>query len=226
MRFRSKRYRKDVAAVVTQRLPLSDAVAKVKGWGTTKFDQSVECVLHLSIDTRQAEQAVRGAVSLPHGIGKSQRVIAFCEGEDADKAKVAGAVEAGGDELISKIQGGWMDFDVAIAHPRLMGKVGKLGRVLGPQGKMPSPKSGTVTPDVAQAVQEYAAGKVEFRNDTGGNVHAVVGKLSFDGPKLVDNINAFVEYIKRQRPNTAKGAFIKKFCICATMSPSVEVEVS
>jgi len=226
MRFRSKRYKKDVVQADSHSLAVTQAVTKLKGWATTKFDQSVECVLQLGIDSRQAEQAVRGAVSLPHGIGKNVRVIAFCEGEDAEKARQAGAMETGGDELVSKIQGGWLDFDVAIAHPRMMGKVGKLGRILGPQGKMPSPKSGTVTPHVEQAVKEYAAGKIEFRNDSGGNVHALVGKMSFEESKLVDNINALVDYIKRIKPAVVKGTYIKKVFICATMSPSIQLEIS
>ena len=226
MRFRSKRYRKDIASANGDPIPLADAVQKIKGWASTKFDQSVECVVWLGIDARQSDQMVRGAISLPHGIGKTLRVIAFCEGDDADKAKAAGASQAGGDKLVEKIQGGWMDFDVAIAHPRMMSKVGKLGRILGPQGKMPSPKSGTVTPKVEEAVKDYAAGKVEFRNDSGGNVHAVVGKISFDEEKLTENVTAFVDHIKRMRPSSVKGAYIKKVCICTTMSPSVQVEIS
>jgi large subunit ribosomal protein L1 len=226
MRNRSKRYRKDVASANGDSVPLGEAVQKIKGWASTKFDQTVECVLWLGIDARQSDQMVRGAISLPHGIGKTQRVIAFCEGEDADKATAAGAQEVGSDELVEKIQGGWLDFDVAIAHPRMMGKVGKLGRILGPQGKMPSPKSGTVTPNVEEAVKDYAAGKVEFRNDSGGNVHAVVGRVSFEEEKLTENITAFVDHIKRLRPSSTKGTYIKKVCISATMSPSVEVDIS
>ncbi|MBN2376131.1 MAG: 50S ribosomal protein L1 [Sedimentisphaerales bacterium] len=223
MRSRSNRYKKDAEKANKEELPLAEAVEKVQGWSSTKFDQSVECVILLGIDPRQADQAIRGAISLPHGIGKSLRVIAFCEGEDAEAAKEAGASEVGSDELVKKVSDGWLDFDVAIAHPRMMGKVGKLGRVLGPQGKMPSPKSGTVTADIAKAVKDYAAGKVEFRNDSGGNVHAIVGKVSFEKEKLVDNITAFIDNIKRMRPPAAKGTYIKKICISATMSPSVQV---
>ena len=222
---RSKRYEKDLAKVGGQSLPLPDAVRKVKEFGSTKFNQSVEVVVKLGIDARQADQMVRGAISLPHGIGKTLRVIAFCEGADAEQAKAAGAIETGSDELVKKIEGGWMDFDVAIAHPRMMSKVGKLGRVLGPQGKMPSPKSGTVTPEVAQAVQDYAAGKVEYRNDSGGNVHAVVGKIEFEPEKLEDNIRAFVDNIKRVKPSGAKGTYMERIFISATMSPSVQVEM-
>jgi len=224
MRSRSNRYKKDAEKANQEELPLAEAVEKVQGWASTKFDQSVECVILLGIDPRQADQTIRGAISLPHGIGKSLRVIAFCEGDDVEAAKAAGASEVGSDELVKKVSDGWLDFDVAIAHPRMMGKVGKLGRILGPQGKMPSPKSGTVTADIASAVKDYAAGKVEFRNDSGGNVHAIVGKVSFDKDKLVDNITAFLDNIKRMRPSAAKGAYIKKVCVSATMSPSVRVE--
>jgi len=226
MRFRSKRFKKMIPPSERKTLPLAEAVDQIKDWGNTKFDQSVECVIQLGIDTRHAEQAVRGAISFPHGIGKMLRVIAFCEGEDAEAAQAAGASEVGGDELVEKIQGGWLDFDVAVAHPRMMSKVGKLGRILGPQGKMPSPKGGTVTANVGAAVTDYAAGKVEFRNDSGGNVHALVGKVSFDPAKLVDNIDAFIDTIKRMKPAAAKGAYIKKVCICATMSPAVQVEIT
>jgi large subunit ribosomal protein L1 len=156
-------------------------------------------------------------------VGKQKKVVAFCEDSDAEAAVKAGAIEAGCDALIKKISDGWMDFDVAIASPKVMGKVGKLGRVLGPQGKMPSPKNGTVTSDVATAVAEFAAGKVEFRNDAGGNVQVVVGKQSFETQKLKDNIEAFIAYIKKIKPSSAKGAYIKKVCISATMTPAVTV---
>jgi large subunit ribosomal protein L1 len=222
---RSKRYQNEIKKAVQTLLPLDQAIKKVKSFGSTKFDQTVEIVLHLGIDTKQAEQMVRGAISLPHGIGKARRVIAFCEESDAAAAQAAGAIEAGADDLIKKVSDGWLDFDVAIASPKVMGKVGKLGRVLGPQGKMPSPKNGTVTADVAQAVKDFAAGKVEFRNDTGGNVHAVVGKLSFDETKLLENIDAFIGHIKKVRPSTMKGTYIKKACLSATMSPSVMLEI-
>jgi large subunit ribosomal protein L1 len=222
---RSKRYQNESKKAVQTPLPLDQAVKKVKSFGSTKFDQTVEIVLHLGIDTKQAEQMVRGAISLPHGIGKARRVIAFCEESDAAAARAAGAIEAGADDLIKKVNEGWTDFDVAIASPKVMGKVGKLGRVLGPQGKMPSPKNGTVTADVAQAVKDFAAGKVEFRNDTGGNVHAVVGKLSFEETQLRENIDAFIGHIKKIKPSTMKGTYIKKACLSATMSPSVMLEI-
>ena len=226
MRKRSKRYTADAQKASAEVLSLGDAVKKVKGFGSTKFDQTVECVMHLGIDPKQADQMIRGAISLPNGIGKARKVIAFCEDSDADAAKAAGAIEAGCDELIEKVQGGWLDFDVAIASPKVMGKAGKLGRVLGPQGKMPSPKNGTVTPDVVTAVKEFAAGKVEFRNDSGGNIHAVVGKLSFDEGKLQENAQAFIDHIKKMKPQAMKGTYIKKICLTATMSPSVMVDLS
>ncbi len=223
MRVRSKRYKKEAQQSVNEALSLVEAVEKIKSFKSVKFDQSIECVLHLGIDSKQADQLVRGSLSLPHGIGKHKTVIAFCQDSDIEAAQSAGAVEAGCDDLIKKISDGWMDFDVAIASPKVMGKVGKLGRVLGPQGKMPSPKNGTVTNDVAIAVAEFAAGKVEFRNDTGGNVHVVVGKQSFETEKLIDNVEAFVSHIKKIKPAAAKGTYIKKMCISATMSPGIRV---
>ena len=224
MRVKSKRYKKESEQLSQESLSLTEAVEKVKSFNLVKFDQSIECVLHLGIDPKQADQLVRGSISLPHGIGKQKKVIAFCEDSDVEAAQSAGAVEAGCDELVKKITDGWMDFDVAIASPKVMGKVGKLGRILGPQGKMPSPKNGTVTGNVVTAVSEFAAGKVEFRNDAGGNVHVVVGKQSFETEKLVDNIDAFVSHIKKIRPAAAKGTYIKKMSISATMSPGITVD--
>jgi large subunit ribosomal protein L1 len=221
----SKRYKKELEQVSQTPISLGEAVEKVKSFKSVKFDQTIECVLHLGIDTKLAEQLIRGSISLPHGVGKLKKVIAFCEDSDVEAAKKAGAIEAGCDELIKKITDGWMDFDVAIAAPKVMGKAGKLGRILGPQGKMPSPKNGTVTADVASAVAEFAAGKVEFKNDAGGNVHAVVGKQSFEKQKLIENIEAFLGHIKRMKPSSSKGTYIKKMCISATMSPGVLVIV-
>lgn len=226
MRFRSKRYKKDAELAPRGTVPIDAAVQQLKTFSKTKFDQSVDLVMHLGIDARQADQAIRGSISLPKGIGASKRVIAFCAEGDVPAAKAAGAIEAGADELIEKVQKGWADFDVAVAHPSLMGKVGRLGRVLGPQGKMPSPKSGTVTPDIATAVKEYAAGKVEFRNDAGGNVHAVVGKLSFAPEDLKANIMAFVDHIRRMKPASAKGTYIKKICVSGTMTPGIHVDAA
>ena len=185
MRTRSKRYKKESEQSGKETVSLAAAVEKIKSFKSVKFDQTVECVMQLGIDPKQADQLVRGSISLPNGIGKQKRVIAFCEDSEIEAAQKAGAVDAGCDELVKKISDGWTDFDVAIASPKVMGKVGKLGRVLGPQGKMPSPKNGTVTMEVVNAVAEFAAGKVEFRNDPGGNVHVVIGKQSFENQDVV-----------------------------------------
>ena len=225
MASRSKRYKAESEQVSKESLSLPAAVEKIKSFKSVKFDQSVECVLHLGINPKQADQMVRGSISLPHGIGKQKSVIAFCDDSDVEAAKGAGAIEAGSDELVKKISDGWMDFDVVIASPKVMGKVGKLGRILGPQGKMPSPKNGTVTADVAGAVKEFAAGKIEYRNDSGGNIHAVVGRQSFEAGKLVENIETFVGHIKKVKPATAKGIYIKKICLSATMSPGVQISI-
>jgi large subunit ribosomal protein L1 len=221
---KSKRYKKESEQLNKENFSLTEAVEKVKSFQSVKFDQSIECVLHLGVDPKQADQLVRGSISLPHGIGKQKKVVAFCEDSDVEAAKSAGAIEAGCDELVKKVSGGWMDFDVAIASPKVMSKVGKLGRVLGPQGKMPSPKNGTVTGDVVRAVAEFAAGKVEFRNDAGGNVHAVVGKQSFEKEKLVGNIDALISHIKKIKPAASKGTYIKKITISATMSPGITID--
>lgn len=221
-----KRYARSMTNAPTEKLPLSKAVETLKGFEQPKFDSTVELVMHLGIDPRQADQALRGSISLPHGIGKTKSVIAFCEGSDAEAAKTAGAVEAGGEELVEKISKGWMDFDVAVAHPGMMKIVSKLGRVLGPTGKMPSPKAGTVTPNVADAVKDFAAGKVEYRNDDGGNLHVPVGKMSFDNDKLVENIQHFVTFVRKAKPATTKGTYIRKVSISGTMTPGVEVDVA
>ena len=224
MVLRSKRYKKEAQQLNKEPMNIAEAVEKVKSFNLAKFDQSIECVLQLGIDPKQADQLVRGSISLPNGIGKQKKVVAFCEDADVEAAKSAGAIEAGCDELIKKVSDGWMDFDVAIASPKVMSKVGKLGRVLGPQGKMPSPKNGTVTGNVVTAVSEFAAGKVEFRNDAGGNIHVVVGKQSFETEKLVGNIEAFVSHMKKIKPAAAKGTYIKKMCISATMSPAITID--
>lgn len=204
-------------------VPLQQAVEILKKFGGRKFDQTVEIHMNLGIDNSQADQIVRGSVVLPHGIGKTQRVVVFAKGELAKAAEEAGADAVGSDDLAKRIKEGWMDFDVCIASPDMMGIVGPLGKVLGPRGLMPSPRAGTVTTDVSRAVKEYKAGKVEFRNDKGGNVHAVVGKLSFDEAKLNENISAFVAFVQSLKPNTVRGTYIKSIAICATMSPSVRV---
>jgi large subunit ribosomal protein L1 len=227
MRIHTKRYNKLAEILKDKTLPMAlpEAVKILKEFGTTKFDQSVECVIHLGIDTKAAEQLVRGSISLPHGIGKSFKVIAFCEGEQIEAAKAAGAMEAGSDELVKKVQDGWTDFDIAISSPGMMRMVGRLGRVLGPQGKMPSPKAGTVTEDIVAAVKEYSAGKQEYRNDNGGNIQLVVGKLSFDADKLQGNIETFINHIRKNKPATAKGVYMLKCSISATMSPGIEIKI-
>ncbi len=207
-------------------LPLEEAVSLLKTFNSTKFDQSVEIAMRLGIDAKQADQMVRGSIVLPHGIGRTLRVVVFAKGDKVDEAKAAGADEVGGPELAEKIKGGWTDFDVCIAAPDMMGIVGPLGKVLGPRGLMPSPRAGTVSPDVGKLVREYKAGKVEFRNDAGGNVQAVVGKLSFDAPKLVDNIRAFINHILAMKPAAVKGQYVKSVAISATMSPGIRVQVA
>ncbi len=222
----SKRYKQALEKVPKGKVQIAEAVEIIKGFNYTKFDQTVELVLHLGIDPKQVDQQLRGSVSLPNGLGVSRKVIAFCDGADVDKAKAAGAIEAGSDELIKKVNDGWLDFDVAVATPAMMKSVSKLGRVLGPQGKMPSPKAGTVMPDIEKAVREFVAGKVEYRNDDGGNIHIPVGKMSFEAKALVENVESFYNFIKKHRPTTTKGTFIKKMCLSATMSPSVRIETA
>jgi large subunit ribosomal protein L1 len=209
----------------SEALALTEAVDALKKFDGTKFDQSVEIAMRLGVDHTQADQIVRGSIVLPHGIGKQLCVVVFAKGPMAEAAKEAGADVVGEEDLAKRIQGGWTDFDACIAAPDMMKVVGPLGRVLGPRGLMPSPRAGTVTPDVAKTVAEYKAGKVEFRNDKGGNIHAVVGKLSFDGQKLVDNIKAFVDKIVSMKPAAVKGTYLKAIHISATMSPSVSVSV-
>jgi large subunit ribosomal protein L1 len=223
---RSKRYKEAAKTAITQAVPIDKAVEVVKGFKPTKFDQSVELIFSLGIDPKQADQMIRGSLSLPHGIGKSKRVVAFCSEHLVTAALNAGAIKAGGQELVAQIEkDNFTDFDVAVATPDMMRFVGRLGKVLGPKGLMPSPKAGTVTPEVASAVREYAAGKVEFRNDSGGNIHSVVGKVSFDSPKLVDNINAMIVQIRKMKPATSKGAYFKKLVLKATMTPAVQLEI-
>jgi len=204
-------------------LPLASAIEVLKKCATTKFDQTVEIHMRLGIDPKQADQIIRGSVVLPNGIGRTQRVVVFAKGDLADAAQEAGADEVGQEELAEKIKGGWLDFDVCIAAPDMMGLVGPLGRILGPRGLMPSPRAGTVTPDVARVIQEYKAGKVEFRNDSGGNVHAIAGKLSFDNQRLQENIQAFIDHIDGLKPATIKGTYVRSVSLSATMSPGVPV---
>jgi large subunit ribosomal protein L1 len=221
----SKRRKANVAATPSKPMSALEAIAALRKFKTPKFDQTVNVVMHLGIDPKQADQIIRGSISLPHGIGKSARVVCFCQSDKVAAAKAAGAVEAGAEDLVSKIEGGWMDFDVAVASPDMMRVVSKLGKVLGPKGLMPSPKAGTVAPDVIGAVKEYSAGKQEYRNDDGGNVHGVIGKLSFADQSLVENLEAFVANIQKIKPSAAKGTYVKKCVVAACMSPGIQINV-
>ncbi len=205
--------------------PLPKAITLLKSMKRSKFDETFEIHISLGVDTSQSDQLVRGTVALPHGIGKNVRVVVFCQGENVAKAKEAGADFAGSDDLLEKIQKqNWLDFDVALATQDMMGKVSRLGKVLGPRGLMPTPKAGTVvTGDVAAAVKDFKAGKVEYRTDKGGNVHAGIGKMSFEENKLAENANAFLEAIRHAKPSGVKGNFVKSITLCSTMSPGVPV---
>jgi len=205
--------------------PLPKAVNLLKLAKRSKFDETVEIHLSLGVDTTQSDQLVRGTVPLPHGIGKSVRVVVFCQGDNVTKAKDAGADFAGADDLIEKIQKqNWLEFDIALATQDMMGKVSRLGKILGPRGLMPTPKAGTVvTADVGQAVREFKAGKVEYRTDKGGNVHAGVGKMSFDEDKLVANVQSFVDAIRAAKPAGVKGHYVKSITLSSTMGPGIPV---
>ena len=219
-RKRSKRYVSASERVDRDRIYAPrEALDLIKGLSKAKFDETVDVVVKLGIDPRKTDQLVRGAVSLPKGLGKTVKVVVFAEGDKAAAAQEAGADEVGSADLAKKIQDGWMDFDVVIASPDMMKHVGKLGRVLGPQGKMPSPKSGTVTPDVAKAVGEFKAGKVEFRTDAGGNVHAPLGKREFPVEDLQANLTAFLDHLTGLRPAAVKGTYLRKVSVSTTMGP-------
>ncbi len=221
---RSKRYLQAAAKVDGKRIyPPNEALTVIKSLPAPKFDETIEIAVRLGIDPKKTDQLVRGAVSLPKGLGKKVRVVVFAEGDKAEAAKGAGADEVGSGDLADKILGGWTDFDIVIASPDMMKHVGKLGKVLGPQGKMPSPKSGTVTPDVGKAVTEFKAGKVEFRTDAGGNVHAPLGKRSFTVEDLQANLKAFLDHISTLRPPAVKGEFLRKISISSSMGPGVMI---
>jgi large subunit ribosomal protein L1 len=204
---------------------LDEAVSLLKSFKSAKFDETVELSLELGIDPKQSDQQVRGSVSLPNGIGKNVRVVVFAEGEKAEQARAAGADHVGTTDLAQRVEGGWADFDVALATPEVMKIVGKLGRFLGPKGLMPSPKSGTVRPDIGQAVREFKAGKVEVRNDSGGNIHAPVGKVSFSKEALLQNIQEVLDYITRSKPPSSKGRYIKSAVLSSTMGPGIKLSV-
>jgi large subunit ribosomal protein L1 len=221
----SKRYRALAKQTSEDTIPLAAAVEKLKKFGNTKFDQTVEIHMRLGVDPKQADQIIRGSVVLPHGIGRTQRVAVFAKGDLAEAARDAGADVVGQEDLAQKIKDGWTEFDVCIATPDMMGLVGPLGKVLGPRGLMPSPRAGTVTPDVSRVVKEYKAGKVEFRNDNSGIVHAIVGKISFEAPQLKDNIETFIHFVLNLKPQSVKGQYVKSVALCATMSPSVRIAI-
>jgi len=225
---RSKRYRAALARVDrAKRYGLDDAVGIVKNNANAKFDETVEVAMRLGVDPKKGDQQVRGSVVLPHGLGgKARSVLVFAEGDKAKEALSAGADFVGGAELVDKVNGGWTEFDVAVAVPAMMRHVGKLGRVLGPQGKMPSPKAGTVTDDVGAAVRAYKGGKVEYRVDAGANVHGPVGKASFAADKLTENVRAFVDSVRAAKPATSKGTYIRRVTLSSTMGPGVQLDIA
>lgn len=201
----------------------TEALQLVKELASAKFDETVEAAFRLGIDTKRADQQVRGAVVLPHGTGKTKRVLVFAKGEKAKEAEQAGADYVGDEDLINKVSQGWFEFDVVVATPDMMGQVGKLGRILGPKGLMPNPKTGTVTFDVAKAVQEIKAGKIEYRADKAGNVHAPIGKVSFDVEKLAENLQVLAEALIKAKPAAAKGQYMKSVTVSSTMGPGISI---
>lgn len=223
----AKKGKKFVAAAAqvdsTKAYELKDAIALLKKVSFEKFDASVEFAIRLNLDPRKAEQNLRGALVLPHGTGKTKRVLVFAQGDKAKEAQEAGADFVGDDDLVKKIQDGWMDFDTVVATPDMMGKIGRLGRVLGPRGLMPNPKTGTVTMDVTKAVNEIKAGKVEYRVDKVGNIHVTVGKVSFGAEQLEENINVLYDTLVKLRPSTVKGVFVQNLSIASTMGPGIKV---
>ncbi len=222
---RSKRYKAAASKFEVAKIySIGDAVGVVKATASAKFNEAVDIAVRLGVDPKKADQAVRGTVALPHGIGKAVRVLVICKPPKDEEAKAAGADHAGFQDYLQKIQQGWADVDVIIATPDTMGELGKLGKILGPRGLMPNPKSGTVTIDVAKAVKEVKAGKIEFRVDKAGILHATVGKADFEKQKLVDNINAFLATVGRLKPATAKGQYIRSIALSSTMGPGVRID--
>jgi large subunit ribosomal protein L1 len=201
-----------------------EAIKLAKAGTKSKFDQTVDVAMRLGVDPRKADQMVRGTVNLPHGTGKTARVLVFATGDKAEAGREAGADHVGGDELIEKVNGGWLDFDAVVATPDMMGKVGRLGRVLGPRGLMPNPKTGTVTPDVAKAVADIKGGKIEFRVDRHANLHFIIGKASFSEKDLAENYAAALEEVLRLKPSSSKGRYLKKVTISTTMGPGIQVD--
>jgi large subunit ribosomal protein L1 len=220
-----KRFRDADSRVPQEAQPPTSAVSLVKDLSYAKFDETVEVAVRLGVDPRHADQIVRGTVVLPHGTGKTARVLVIAQGEKAREAEEAGA-DFVGTEYVQKIKDGWVDFDVAVATPDMMGQVGQLGRILGPRGLMPTPKAGTVTFDVGRAVNEIKAGKIEFRVDKTGNVHAPIGKVSFSAEQLNENLAAFMENIVRAKPAAAKGRYVRTVTVCSTMGPGIPVDAN
>ena len=222
---RSKAYRAATDKIEAGKVysPL-EAVRLAKDTSTTKYDSTVEVAMRLGVDPRKADQMVRGTVNLPHGTGKTARVLVFANGDKAEAAREAGADYVGSDDMLEKVQGGWLDFDAVVATPDLMGKVGRLGKVLGPRGLMPNPKTGTVTMDVAKAVTEIKGGKIEFRTDKHANLHFIIGKASFSEQQLVENYAAALDEVLRAKPSSAKGRYLKKVTISTTMGPGIPVD--
>ena len=222
---RSKAYRAAAEKVnVDQLYSPEEALALVASGASAKFDETVDVAIRLGVDPKKADQMVRGTVNLPHGTGKTARVLVFATGEQAEAAREAGADEVGDDDLIAKVQGGYLDFDSVVATPDMMGKVGRLGRVLGPRGLMPNPKTGTVTMDVAKAVSDIKGGKIEFRTDRYANLHFLIGKVSFGSEKLAENYFAALDEILRLKPNAAKGRYLRKITVSSTMGPGVQID--
>jgi large subunit ribosomal protein L1 len=219
-----KRFRNAAEKIEKKPYPLAEAVRLASGAATAKFDETMEIAMRLGVDPKHADQMVRGTVVLPHGIGRQARVLVFATGEKISEAEAAGADFVGGEELAKKIEGGWLDFEAVVASPDMMRVVGRLGKVLGPRGLMPNPKTGTVTADVAKAVQEIKAGKVEFRVDKTGIIHAPFGKRSFGADKLTENLEALVAAVLRAKPAAAKGKFVRTMTISSTMGPGVKVD--
>ncbi len=222
---RSKTYRKAAETIDSNKLyEPNEAIKLAKEASPTKFDATVEVAMRLGVDPRKADQMVRGTVNLPHGTGKTARVIVFAQGAKAEEAVAAGADEVGTDELVARIQGGWLDFDAAIATPDQMAKIGRIARILGPRGLMPNPKTGTVTMDVTMAINEIKGGKITFRVDKHSNLHLIIGKASFTADQLVDNYAAVLDEILRAKPSAAKGKFLRKVTVSTTMGPGVPVD--
>jgi large subunit ribosomal protein L1 len=225
-RHRSRRYQEGASKVErSKRYPVEEGITLLKSITGPKFDESIELAVRIGIDPKKTDQLVRGSVSLPNGTGKSIKIAVFADGDKAQEAKDAGADFVGAADLAEKIEKGFTDFDMTIASPDMMRFVGKLGKVLGPQGKMPSPKAGTVTPNVAQAVKEFKAGKIEFRTDSGANVHCAIGKKSFGAAELAQNLTAFIDHLRTLRPSQAKGEFIKKVVVSSSMGPGLALAV-